>query len=628
MQEILGFLKPESTWRPPLVSELPSSWAGLKRVGLDTETRDPTLKTLGPGGGRRPDSYSVGASLAFEDGPSFYLPTRHQGGDNCDWDVYGYLRDMAKTFDGQLVGMNLGYDLDILGADDVEFKQVKYFRDVQVADVIINELENAYNLNAILGRLGLPQKDEVLLKQAAQAYGVDPKSSMWKLPARYVGPYADYDARAPLLALRKQEFKIEANGQWDIFNLESELLPVLIRLRRRGILIDQDKLAEVERWSLNEEIRYLQEVKHLTGVNIKVGDVWKAAAIAPALENIGIVVGKTPTGKYSIDKDYLNGLEHPVGKAIAHARKVNKLRTTFAASVRNHMTNGRIHCVLNQMARESDDNEDDVKGGRYGRMSSEHPNLQQQPSKDEFAAFWRSIYKPEPGEQWMVGDYSQQEPRMTVHFAEVMKYEKAFEAAEQYRTNPDTDNHQMMADLAQIPRKAAKEIFLGLCYGMGGAKLCRKLGLPTARIKNWKGNEYEGAGPEGQALLDKFDAEVPFVRKLAQRCQQVAKQRGYIITLGGRHLHFPKDDSGAYDWTHKALNRLIQGSSADQTKRAMVEVDRAGHTILLQVHDEIDCSIKNKDEAEAIAKIMRDCMPLNVPSKVDIEIGPSWGEAK
>jgi DNA polymerase I-like protein with 3'-5' exonuclease and polymerase domains len=186
-----------------------------------------------------------------------------------------------------------------------------------------------------------------------------------------------------------------------------------------------------------------------------------------------------------------------------------------------------------------------------------------------------------------------------------------------------------MADLAEIKRKEAKSIFLGLCYGMGGAKLCRQLGLPTKMVTSYRsGKLIEVAGDEGQALLNRFNDLVPFVRQLAKKADVTAASRGFVRTLSGRRCRFPVRKDGSYDWTHKALNRIIQGSSADQTKRAMVEIARAGYALQLQVHDEIDLSVSSREEAEAVAEIMATCVPLEVPSVVDVEIGPSWGEAK
>jgi DNA polymerase I-like protein with 3'-5' exonuclease and polymerase domains len=165
---------------------------------------------------------------------------------------------------------------------------------------------------------------------------------------------------------------------------------------------------------------------------------------------------------------------------------------------------------------------------------------------------------------------------------------------------------------------------------MGGPKLCRKLGLPTKVADVERGGRkvrMEVAGDEGAELLGKFDQLVPFVKQLAKACTKAANARGYIRTLSGRRCRFPTDEHGNFDWTHKALNRLIQGSSADQTKMAIVALEDAGHAVQLQVHDEIDLSVRDEAQSREVTEIMMTCTPLSVPSKVDAELGTSWGDS-
>lgn len=663
--------EPHSEWRPTALVDMPS-WAGAKRVGFDLETKDDHLKELGPGC-RRPGNFIAGVSFAIEDGPSHYLPIRHEGGDNLDAQgVLAYIREQAKTFTGDLVGANLSYDLDWSAEEQIEFKEVRYFRDVQVAEPLIDELQMSYSLDNILKRHGMAGKATDGLKEAAAAYGLDPKAGMWRLPARHVGEYAEGDAWKALALLRRQEKIIDDQDLWDIYNLESQVLPVLVRMRRRGVRVDIDRLRGVEDWALEEEAKALAEVAHHTGVRIAVGEVWKPELLARALTEIGVVLPKTASGAESVTSDLLKSVHHPVATALGKARKVNKIRTTFAASVRTHMVNGRIHCTFNQLRRSKDENEDsdDSKGGRFGRLSCDTPNLQQQPSRDDeeldftgVAERWRSIYIPEEGGEWVTNDFSQQEPRWMTHYAEACELPRAREAGDRYRNDPKTDSHTLMATLVygadivnadkavfKRRRDECKQIALGVMYGMGGAKLCRKLKLPTrwavfsrrgstsyyetaeearaAARQVEDGRAFEVAGVEGQAIIDKFDHELPYVRGLAKMCEKKAKKVGYITTILGRRCRMPVKEDGSFDWCHKALNRLIQGSSADQTKRAVVELDRAGFPIQLQVHDEIDFTVYNRQQAADAADIMRNCVPASVPFQVDSEIGPSWGEAK
>lgn len=641
----------ESGWTPPSLSDLPPDWNRASRVSVDVETRDEKLTKMGPG--VRRGAYIVGYSFALEgEGRAWYVPIRHLGGGNVEdpGAALRYLQDQAAGFTGEIVGAKLDYDLDFMAEAGANFSQAKAFRDVQVAEPLLDELQYNYSLDAILSRYGLPLKDEELLRRAAAEYRLDPKRDMWQLPGDLVGRYGEVDALRPLELLRLQEEKLREQDLWNVWELESAVLPVLVRMRRRGVLIDQDQLSKVERWSVSEEKKAWGEVRRITGIDIRLGHAMRAEALAPVFEHIGLKVPRTAkTGKPSITKDWLKAIDHPVAGHVRRARQVSQLRTTFVNSIRAHMTNGRIHCTFNQLKRQKDEESSDTEGAAYGRLSAADPNLQQQPARDpEIGPMWRAIYIADPGGMWAQEDYSQQEPRMLLHWAVKAgparitshAHKKALEMAEQFRRDPSTDNHTAFTkmvhgdDVVNSPdfkkrRDECKQIFLGLCYEMGGPKLCHQLGLPTKIIQHWKtGRRMEVAGDEGQALLDKVNERVPYIKLLSQDLQKVAKSRGYVRTISGRRCRFPKDDMGNYDWTHKALNRIIQGGSADQTKTALVEMDRAGLPIQLQVHDEIDLTVDSWEMAEMGARIMEECMPLEIPSKVDVECGPNWGNVK
>ena len=620
---------PNSTWAPPKLSELPS-WKGARRVCVDLETCDPDLRKKGPG--VRTNGRVVGIGFAIEDGPGAYLPIGHYGGGNVDpHQVWRYMLDQARDFDGEIVGANLQYDMDYLAQGGVLFRGM--FRDVQVAEPLLDELQMSYSLDNIARRYGMPGKDERLLREYANAWGVDAKKGMWQLPAAAVGDYAIQDCRLPLKLLRLQERKLESQDLLKIYDVECKLQKVLLKMKRRGVRVDFAKLAQIEQLSVEKEQAALERITELTGVPLGMyedcgktkSEITLKTKLVEIMARIKVPVPVTEAGNDSITNDWLMALEHPVADVIREAKKWNKLRTTFVASIHTHSVGDRIHCTFNQMIGEEDG---DVDGARFGRLSCKLPNLQQQPARDpEIGPLWRSIYLPDEGGEWACLDYSQQEPRWLVHYAELCGFPRAKEAAEAYRNDPTTDNHQMMADLCGVERKPAKELFLGKIYGMGGGKLARKLGLPVVKkIHSKTGYEYDAAGPEAQAIIDQFNKGVPFVNLLADLAEQRAKETGYIITAGGRRCRFPSVGRGRYDWTHKALNRLIQGSAGDQTKYAMVAADEENIRIQLQVHDELDLTIWDRKEAAHLAMVMRECMPCNVPAKVDEEIGPNWGE--
>jgi DNA polymerase I-like protein with 3'-5' exonuclease and polymerase domains len=668
---------PKSDWKPPCISDLPD-WSRFKRVGYDVETKDPCLSLQGVGPGYfRGIGHVAGFGFACEGGGSYYLPVRHEGGGNMDLqEVLRYMRGQAATFCGELVGANLPYDCQWSRTDGIMFKPAMY-RDVQIAEPLIDELQMSMALEDIGERRNIDAKHEDLLNDAAEAFNFagkdykDVKKNLHKLHSKYVGEYCARDAGSPLEILRSQEIDINKYDLWAIWNLESKVLPVLMKYAQRGVLIDQDKLEQIEKWAFAQASEALKIVRSSTGIEVDVKNVWKKGALIPVFAKLGIhmhvlKVNKKGQKDFQIDQALFHAnKELPAVKAIAWARKVSKL-LQFAGQVRTTLCpDGRIHCKINQIAMENEDGEQ--AGARFGRTSCMNPNLQQQPSRDEFAKEWRSIYIANPGCIWGCLDYSQQEPRWVTHFAkatyvqpgsEMAKQLKfaghlkgAAEACQAYWDNPLLDNHTFMAELTGLKRSHAKIVYLGICYGEGGAKLCHDLGLPTAWAVSVPGRgqqkfqtqdeamEYcaragikprywECAGEEGQKILDTMDTRAPFIRQLSNVCKYMAETRGWVRTAGGRILHFPRRADGSFDWAHKALNRVIQGTSADQNKAAMVAIDEQEPDAFIQlpVHDEIDGSFVDIAQARRCKKIAMECMgQTNVPFRVDDEYGANWG---
>lgn len=620
---------PKTDWVAPKVSELPS-WESATRVAIDIETNDPDLYELGKG--VRRDGKMIGVSFAFEDGAGYYLPFGHVGEGNLDKvDVINYLKDQAKNYSGIIAGANLSYDLDYLEEDGVKFKP-RFFRDVQVAEPILNEHRMKYSLDTLAGIYNIEGKDETLLRQAAAICKVDPKRDLWKLPAKFVGAYAEQDAHLPLQILRKQEKLLEDQDLWGIYDLESDLLPVLLKMTRVGIQVDVDRLDQVMLHLDKMMDDLCAEVSRRAGYRIIQKDLMNAGAIAPLLRNVGIKVPKTKgtdtrKPQDSVTNDWLDTIDHPVGVLLRGARQFRKMKTTYCAPIYKHLTpQNRIHPSFNQLKKDKDDGSG-VKGTVSARLSADTPSIQNQPIRHPTLGFiWRAIYVTDFG-KWCCADFSQQEPRLTIHYAEQLDLEGAAEAADRYRRDPNADSHQVMADITGLPRDDAKQIFLALCYSMGEAKLCRKLGLPT-EIKKIRGRYREVAGAEGRRVIDQFHKMVPFVSRLAYAAETKAKNFGLIRSLLGRAIHFEKDKFGNFDFTQVALNRLIQVGAADQIKKAMILADKEGFRIQLQVHDELDFSCNSDKEAKELAEVMLGAVELGVPSKVDLESGPSWGEIK
>jgi DNA polymerase I-like protein with 3'-5' exonuclease and polymerase domains len=308
---------------------------------------------------------------------------------------------------------------------------------------------------------------------------------------------------------------------------------------------------------------------------------------------------------------------------------MDKLRNTFIETLKNYVVKGRIHADINQLR-------GDQGGTLTGRLSYSHPNLQQLPNYNEYGTGIRSIFSPNSDEEkWGCFDYSQQEPRLVVHFAlRTPGIIGVDTMAKAFQEDPSTDFHQIVADIAGIDRKQAKTINLGLFYGMGVVKLQDQLGI----------NDEE----EAKELINKYHFKVPFVKQLMKQTMSRAQTAGRIRTIGGRLCRFdkwePKDWNSRkwYDtweeaanengsgnirraFTYKALNRLIQGSAADMTKKAMVNLYKEGILPMVQVHDELNVSITDDKQAEKIKKIMEEAVLLEIPNKVDYECGENWG---
>jgi len=647
----LPLFAPPCDWTLPSLSDLPS-WKGLKRVCLDVETFDPFLFETGPSVRTGGHLAGIAVGLDYGEGKEkgFYLPFQHQEGDNLPKEnVMRYIKDQCNFFDGEIVGANLSYDLDWLWEEDVLMPNVARFRDVLVAEPLIDENKFAYGLDSVGAAWVGHRKDKTMMEEAARSYGWNGKKRSlgeWIhiLPARFVGVYGEVDATLPLKVLRKQEAEIDRQDIRNVWDLESDLLPALVRMKRRGVRVNEEKLRDIENLCFQRRVEAAKIMTEASGVRVGPEDALQKEVLAKCFRATGIDIDVED----SMDKVFIaNNIENPAVAALSDLRKWDTLRKLSIDPVKEHLVNGRIHCNFNQLAMEKEGGNGKTKGARYGRLSCEHVNMQQQPARDEeIGPLWRSIYEPEEGALWAACDYSQQEPRLLVHWAEVMQQlhkngvaglgeypmNGADTMAEKYRTDPDADNHQMMAELAGVSRKEAKTLFLGLTYGMGQEKLCNDLGLDTKIITIRrgpnKGAKRVVAGYEAEQILSRFYRKLPFLRDMENLLKERANQNGFIRTLSGRKCRFPRQlGSPNYDWTQKALNRLIQGSAADQTKMAVVAADRENIQLQLQVHDEIDLSVASPSDAHILADIMSNCVQLRVPSKVDVEIGKNWGDS-
>ncbi len=611
--------KPPTEWTPP--DTFPTQLLkDAEEIAIDLETRDPNLKSLGPGY-IRGDGEVVGVSIACE-GFADYFPFAHESGFNFPKKrVLDFVRDVVSEQQNK-VFHNAGYDVGWLKNEGITVQG--RIIDTMVVAPLIDENQFWYSLNA-LGRQYVNEgKTEGELIQAAEEWGLDPKAEMWRLPSAYVGTYATQDAALTLKLWNRFKILLEEQNLWNIFELEMNVLPIILDMKQRGVRVDVERAEVLKKKLIAREKKVVREIIKESGV--KEVQLWAANSLSKVFDALKLSYLRTPTGLPSFTKAFLENHSHPVAQLIREAREINKTHSTFIDSILKHEHNGRIHAEIRQLKGES--------GGTVtGRLSMSNPNLQQVPARNkEIGPLIRSLFLPEEGQKWCSADFSQQEPRILTHYASRSRYDGAETVADAY-INGDADFHQEVANLVGIDRKTAKTIGLGIMYGMGKGKLADQLGVGV---------------PEASDVLQKFNTYAPFVRQLADSVMRSANQKGYIKTILGRRCHFDmweplkygtgrplkyKEAVHEYNgeikraFVYKALNKLIQGSAADMTKQSMVHCYREGFSPLLQVHDELVFSIDDKKDVESICKIMEEAVPLDVPNKVDAEVGKTWGDS-
>ena len=609
-----------------------------KYIAIDLETRDPDLKTRGSGAVIG-NGEIIGIAVAIE-GWSGYYPIGHREGNLDKRIVLEWFKEVCAT-DAVKIFHNAMYDVCWIKAYNIPIRGM--IVDTMVMASLIDENRLWYSLNSIAFDYLGAVKDEKALKDAAEKAGVDAKSEMYKLPAMYVGGYAEKDAELTLDLFKKLSLEITKQKLENIFNLETNLFPCLIDMKFKGVRVDVEEAHKLKKQLLLQEENLLLEVKKETGIDT---EIWAARSIAQVFDKLNLPYVRTEKTKApSFTKNFLQEHKHPLVNKIAKAREINKAHTTFIDTILKHSHHGRIHADINPIR-------SDQGGTVTGRFSYSNPNLQQIPARNkDLGPKIRSLFIPEKNHKWGCFDYSQQEPRLVVHFAatteSTMFDDSVVNIVEKFKKD-SVDFHQTVADMANISRSQAKTINLGLFYGMGKAKLQAELGLNTKA--------------EAENLFNQYHENVPFVKELMTQTSNYAQKAGCIATLLGRRCRFDKWELAQWNngkfiapmsrieaeaafkekypdaksetiekgirraMTYKALNKLIQGSAADMTKKAMLDLYNEGIVPHIQIHDELDISVESEEQAKKIIEIMENAVTLAVPNKVDYESGETWGD--
>ena len=659
---------------------------GIDTVAVDLETYDPNLKTKGLGA-IRGDGFVCGVAVATGR-DTVYFPINHSDTNlSLDKKIKLWEALDEKLFQNEKITKvfhNAMYDVCWIRA--VTGKKMKgRIVDTMIAGSVIDENRFKYSLDSLSKDYKIGSKYQYDLQQKTLEWSKgtikDPMTNMHKLPASIVKDYAkqDVDLTFKLWKMFNEKFdeilytkyKEDKNGKRikdkngkdiiieektsrNIFELETKLFPCLVDMKFKGVKIDVEKAKAFGKRLEKTKNNIINYIARKTNIRV---EIWAASSIKALLDHESIDdYTKTPkSGMPQLPKNYLSTHKNKYLRLIAKARELDKAKNTFVDGLLGFVHNGRIHADINQIRGEH--------GGTVtGRFSMSNPNLQQIPSKGYIGKKMRELFIPETGSDWYSFDYSQQEPRIVVHYAIKLGMDGTDDLKEEF-DKEDADFHQIVADMANIPRKQAKTINLGLFYGMGRIKLQKELNLDSK---------------QAQTLFNTYHSKVPFVKQLSKDLSDFASEEGLLFTVADRFCRFDKWETRDKEWnsetnrftevtlhtkkkdainaykleqmekygkyidptcehfekhytrafTYKALNRLIQGSAADMTKKAMVLLYEKGIVPHIQIHDELCVSIKDQETRTMVQNIMEQAIELEINNKVDCESGPNWGNIK
>ena len=584
-------------------------------ISVDIETYDPELSTKGPSNYRKPKGHILGVAIDVGDFAEYY--------DYSNEHDRQYIKDVM-ALPAPKIGHSLLYDVDWLQSEGIGVNGKLI--DVMIAEALINNEKESYALDSI-GRDYLQQtKEDTEIILALNKLGITPTKSrpaqnyLHMLDHDTVRPYALQDVHIPLGAWPRMERLLEHHSLDKLFDLESELIRVLLYMRQIGVPYDIDVSQQCTD-KINEI--YLDTKRRLKedygGVNVN-----SPQQVAYIFDKVGISYPYTEKGNPSFTREYLEQLieqeelEHYSNvdyfpSLVYNARRLGKSERDYISGIRDNFLcadQKTIRCSFHQ-TRDANN-----FGTVSGRFSSSKPNLQQITSaeRDDFlGGLCRRPFIPLPEHDWVKIDYSQIEYRFMAHYA---KGPGSSEIRRSYNDDPDTDYHKYIVDLTGLDRPVAKNFNFGLAFGMGIGKM--------RRIYGW--DEYKA-----YEMQETYHDNVPFVKFTMNDVGNVAKRRGYIKTILGRIAKLP-DKRKAY----VMFNRLIQGSAADLIKRAMVDIYKSGLlnyvSMHLTVHDENDFSIpKGAKQTELISELkhmMETAIPLRVPVIAEASIGPNWGDVE
>lgn len=595
-------------WRPSPPPPLRA--LGIKRIAMDTEGTG--LRWYA---GDRPG----GISYCLPDETTGYLPWGHSGGNLSEESVKDWarteLRDIHITFANAAFDVNnmfmWGIDLEAQGCT---------VSDVGHHAALLDDHRIHTNLNSVARDYGVGEKIE----------GLDPKRMM-EYHAGDVEAYARHDALLVHRIEQKTMPLIIAEGLQDVLNLENECIYGTCEMERNGAPIDGEKLQQWLVQSEQEYIECLWAIWRTTGVKVNPAStddlrrVFKKCGIAvPRIDLPGATYGKE-----TFEKRYLERIDHPAIRLVRRAKRLASVRSKYLIPYwEEYKKFGMLRYALNQLRTSNDEEQGEVGtiSGRYSSSSfskaGDGVNIQQVAGKKHQHSVkeegdWpykpRELVIPEAGHEGCSADADQIEYRWFAHYAQPKKI------LEEYDKDPKTNFHRVVHKMISEYREITYEL----------TKDCNFAGLYGAGLKKWA--YMLGMDPEAKSthqLYRTYHSAVPEIRQLLKKAMKIAETRGYVKTILGRRARFREEDR---DKLHASLNRVIQGSAADEMKLKIVALRRAktGMKLRFTVHDEVYGDVPSAEVAKKVDEVLNtQLLKTRVPLLWTVKTGPNWNECK
>ncbi|CNI31386.1 DNA polymerase I [Yersinia massiliensis] len=575
---------------------------------FDTETDG--LDTL--------SSNLIGLSFAVAPGEAAYLPLAHDYLDapeqlDRDW-VLATLKPLLEDEKALKVGQNLKFDQSMLARYGIDLRGIAF--DTMLESYVLNSVAGRHDMDSLAERY-LNHKTITFEEIAGKGKN---QLTFNQIALEQAGPYASEDADVTLqLHLVLWPKLQESDGLKRVFqDIEMPLLPVLSRIERTGVLIDQNILAAHSK-ELTLRLDELEKQAHeLAEEPFNLASPKQLQVILYEKQKLPILK-KTPGGAASTNEEVLAelALDYPLPKVILEYRGLAKLKTTYTDKLplMINPVSGRVHTSYHQAVTAT------------GRLSSRDPNLQNIPVRNEEGRRIRQAFIAPKGYRIMAADYSQIELRIMAHLSQDEGLLAAFAAGKDIHRATAAEVFGLpLENVTTDQRRSAKAINFGLIYGMSAFGLARQLNIPRG---------------EAQRYMDLYFERYPGVLEYMERTRKQAADQGYVTTLDGRRLYLPdihsRNATRRKAAEREAINAPMQGTAADIIKRAMIAVDAWLQQeseplvrVIMQVHDELVFEVHEsvlESAEQKIRELMEQSMQLAVPLKVDVGVGDNWDQA-